>query len=337
MKCEYCENEHDGSYGTGRFCSEECKQAFVGLHDNPCRCKYCGKEFKNGRALGGHVICCPLNPNKKQIRDKVQKTREEKYNIENPLEKHILVCQVCGNDFELEIRRKQFESGDYRKTCSDRCAHKREHSEENRKLLSQRIKDIISKKGHCGVATKSELAKRIMYVCEECGNEFQSWDKRCDLIEGVFSHRFCSDECRKTHTRKILSKQAIKRCLNGEFGGKNNETYKKHKHGWYKGLYCGSSWELAFVLWKMHNGFVVKRSDKVLPYEYNGKTFNYYPDFEIDGIVYEVKGFEDFKAQAKHEAYPEIEYYNRERMKPIIEEVKKLFGKNFIELLEDHK
>lgn len=28
MKCENCGNEHDGSYGSGRFCSKECARGF---------------------------------------------------------------------------------------------------------------------------------------------------------------------------------------------------------------------------------------------------------------------------------------------------------------------
>lgn len=28
MKCEYCEKEHDGSYGSGRFCSPKCARTF---------------------------------------------------------------------------------------------------------------------------------------------------------------------------------------------------------------------------------------------------------------------------------------------------------------------
>lgn len=35
MKCENCGNEHDGSYGSGRFCSEHC------------RCSYIAKQVKN--------------------------------------------------------------------------------------------------------------------------------------------------------------------------------------------------------------------------------------------------------------------------------------------------
>ena len=30
MKCENCGNEHDGLYGSGRFCSEHCRRSFCG-------------------------------------------------------------------------------------------------------------------------------------------------------------------------------------------------------------------------------------------------------------------------------------------------------------------
>ena len=120
----------------------------------------------------------------------------------------------------------------------------------------------------------------------------------------MFSNRFCSEECLQQYKIKASQKSAKLRCERGEFGGNNGETYKKSKRGWYRGIYCGSSWELAFVLWKTYNGFNVQRSNKVLPYEYNGKTLNYYPDYEIDGITYEIKGFEDDKALVKHKAYP---------------------------------
>ena len=34
FKCENpgCPNEHDGSYGSGRFCSEHCRRVYIGKH-----------------------------------------------------------------------------------------------------------------------------------------------------------------------------------------------------------------------------------------------------------------------------------------------------------------
>jgi len=112
------------------------------------------------------------------------------------------------------------------------------------------------------------------YTCEECGKKFKIWNKKTyngiELIHGYYSHRFCSLNCSNTHRDRILSIYAKNRCDKGEFGGMNNETYKKHKHGWCRGLYCGSSWELAFVLYYTDLGKSVKRCSLKLPYVYLG-------------------------------------------------------------------
>lgn len=39
--CEYCGNHHDGSYGSGRFCSKSCRMRFIGSQSN-----------KNGKLTG---------------------------------------------------------------------------------------------------------------------------------------------------------------------------------------------------------------------------------------------------------------------------------------------
>ena len=34
MKCENCNREHDGSYGSGRFCSDHCRRVYSGKRVN---------------------------------------------------------------------------------------------------------------------------------------------------------------------------------------------------------------------------------------------------------------------------------------------------------------
>lgn len=151
------------------------------------------------------------------------------------------------------------------------------------------------------------------------------------------SKRFCSNECATEHMKSELSKITKARCERNEFGGKNNDTYKKHIRGWYKGIFCGSSWELAFVIFSLDKGKNIKRCDKKLPYTYNGQIYNYYPDFEIDDTIYEIKGFEDYKAKAKQQTYPEIKVMRRKEMTPILEYVKRQYGKDFSRLFETIK
>lgn len=60
MICENCGNEHDGSYGSGRFCSKECRGAYA----HSCErkhpkgaswiCDQCGEEFKSRALLYNH-------------------------------------------------------------------------------------------------------------------------------------------------------------------------------------------------------------------------------------------------------------------------------------------
>lgn len=52
-----------------------------------------------------------------------------------------------------------------------------------------------------------------------------------------------------------------------------------------------SSWEIIF--YKYHKYVLkddIQREPCKLPYYYNSKKYNYYPDFSIDGILYEIKG-----------------------------------------------
>ena len=56
-----------------------------------------------------------------------------------------------------------------------------------------------------------------------------------------------------------------------------------------------SSWELAFYIYYSYQGFTVTRPKTAIPYTYENKTHFYYPDFEIDGQLYEIKGDQFFK------------------------------------------
>lgn len=50
MKCENCNKEHDGSYGSGRFCCKECARSYSTRNDQKGtkdgKCIVCGKNIK---------------------------------------------------------------------------------------------------------------------------------------------------------------------------------------------------------------------------------------------------------------------------------------------------
>jgi ribosomal protein S16 len=107
MNCENCNNEHNGSYGSGRFCSIKCSKSF---------------STKNKRKEINLKVSSKLNGTKKDIEEKKQiskslinywKGKERKHSEEtkeklrqsakNRIKGEIVfkICKVCGNTEEI--------------------------------------------------------------------------------------------------------------------------------------------------------------------------------------------------------------------------------------------
>ena len=63
FKCENpeCDKEHDGSYGSGRFCCEKCRRHYASLKSAQTAIKngnkHCPENFKVSRAEYGRWKC----------------------------------------------------------------------------------------------------------------------------------------------------------------------------------------------------------------------------------------------------------------------------------------
>lgn len=74
------------------------------------------------------------------------------------------------------------------------------------------------------------------------------------------------------------------------------------KSGRYRGMKCQSTYELAFVIWAIDEGKSIKRCGLKIEYEFENRKRLFNPDFEIDGIVYEIKGYLNEIAKVKLQA-----------------------------------
>jgi hypothetical protein len=82
-----------------------------------------------------------------------------------------------------------------------------------------------------------------------------------------------------------------------------NTRGNRSKKGYYKGMYCGSSYELAYVIYNLDHNIPFAKCDRYYEYEHNGSKHLYFPDFElVDGTIIEIKGYHtdlvDIKAAA---------------------------------------
>ena len=86
MICENCGKEHNGSYGSGRFCSKECARAFSTKNTTgqlkEAKCIDCGKIIYIGKRASNKTCRCE-ECNKKHIDKQITKNNFKK-------------CSICG-------------------------------------------------------------------------------------------------------------------------------------------------------------------------------------------------------------------------------------------------
>jgi hypothetical protein len=129
--------------------------------------------------------------------------------------------------------------------------------------------------------------------------------------------------------------------MKGRVGGFREGSTKNYRSGWYKGFFCQSSWELAWLIYHLdHNEAVVK--PKPIPYfGEDGECHNYHPDFEIRKVLHEVKGYwqneVEVKVKAAREQGKDIIVWRRNDLKHMISYVKETYGVKKVEDLYESR
>lgn len=154
-----------------------------------------------------------------------------------------------------------------------------------------------------------------------------------------------------------------KQTLEEKYGNKNYNNREKFRETYierYGGLHVShnyryedqsfdSKWELAVWIWALDMHKHIKREPKALQYEFEGEIHNYYPDFEIEGTLVEVKGGHFFKedgtmvnpfntegsaqSEAKHQCGLRngVKFWSVEEVKPILMYVEKTYGEHYLQ------
>lgn len=110
------------------------------------------------------------------------------------------------------------------------------------------------------------------------------------------------------------------------------------KKGAYQGFWCDSSWELAWVLYHIHNTKILfTRNWKRYEYEFEGQKRLWVPDFRytVTGHFVEIKGYLTPQSAAKICQFKHsILVFGEIEMKPIIAWVKNRFGKDYLKMYD---
>ena len=317
------------------------------------KCKYCGKEFEKSYQLAAHVSMCKMNPKykenleKRKIKKSIEELKENRIKS-NPYKYQVkerkLICQNCGKEYILNLTDKQYNENKYSKFCSRSCANTRHHSEETKKKISNNVKAsekfqtnnleaMQHRKNNPIDITKYYFSIENIPkdICLMCGKEFMPNYVLTKLGYKIsIHHKYCSKECLnefKKQNRILINKKY-------RLGGFKESSVKNYKSGWYHGIHCDSSWELAFIIYNEEHNIKVERCKEVRSYILENKEYKYYPDFIINNEIYEIKGIKSKNSDAKQLYNPDIIFLFRKDMKKYLDYVIEKYGNNFIDLYD---
>lgn len=143
----------------------------------------------------------------------------------------------------------------------------------------------------------------------------------------------------KGHKCSEETKKKISANKNGKMGGYRKGS-GRGKKGLYKGYWCDSSWELAFVIYNLEHDISFKRNTQRFEYEFDRKKLHYIPDFIMeDGTYVEIKNYATEKTDAKHNQFPHNlnVIIGNKGIKPYLDYAIEKYGKDFIKLYEKEK
>lgn len=206
-------------------------------------------------------------------------------------------CLQCG---------KEIPEG--KKFCNSSCSAKYNNSRRVRKPWTQEQREKASKSSSEAAKVRLALKDYTKYRCSVCGKE----TTLKDIHKGTkLSYRYCSQEC------KDLAIQQWKSKLGGYRKGSG-----RGKRGEYKGIWCDSTWELAFLIYHLDHNIPIRRCTDIRTYTFEGKEYKYFPDFIVrDSEVVEIKGFVTPRWKSKEIQNPDIRVLYGKDIQPYLEYV----------------
>jgi len=209
------------------------------------------------------------------------------------------ICPTCSCIFKVSRHLKEKY---HKRFCSSSCSATFNNKD---RVVSEQQKQKVSK----------ALSKPVTpNKCIECSKEFLPTSKNR-------KKKTCSYNCLIQHRLKNMPKP------------KNPGGYRlgsgRSKHGYYKGIYCGSTYELCWVIYSLDNGIKFRRFPSFL----QRGNLKYYPDFllEDNKTIVETKGYESVESVDKKTKLAEsfgykVNVLRKKDLEPIFEYVTKKYN-----------
>lgn len=295
----------------------------------------CGKTFTTPNKFNGHKSNCKqhiinkhgsleaYNNRYRILGEKIKKAAQEKQKERSEQELAIWIteqhtCEKCG-----KVMTEKFGSGRF---CSRSCANRRPKSIEERTKIGN------------GVVKSEKFIQNNMNRRNDNEQNYLINPNHCIVCNDILSYELrykqtCSDDCYRQLRADIRFKTI-------EQIGLNHGNKAIYKYGFYQGVECDSGWELAFLLFHLHQKHNIVRNTAYFKYTFEGAEHRYYPDFIVDNTYYEIKGYKDDRFFEKVKQFPsdkKLVVIDSSTINEYIDYATKYFGEDFYSLYDADK
>ena len=133
------------------------------------------------------------------------------------------------------------------------------------------------------------------------------------------------------------TKQKLSIVMKEKYGKNPPKVAGRSKCGWYKGFYCRSSWELAYLIYHLEHNIKIESVSTGFKYVWEGYEHTYFPDFYLpDNDTYiEIKGYYSKQAIEKTKQFKgNLQLLRYNELKKYLDYTINKYGDNFISLYE---
>lgn len=230
-------------------------------------------------------------------------------------------CVRCGALFTEDWRKDRENSRrSLPRYCSRSCANSRARTNASRKKTSVAM---VNSKAVADARRKRQQAysKQRTATCPVCNNSFLKKHSK-----QVFCDRACYREAGK---RGLLWK------IQGRVSAPLSRAGGSGLKEWYRGFWCDSTWELAYIIYNLDHSIPVVRNREPFDYVFAGRTHRYYPDFIVNNRYVEIKGFMRDCDYAKLANFPgSLEIVDSKKIQKYIDYAAATYGRDFNALYE---
>lgn len=216
-----------------------------------------------------------------EIKEKLRRAHLKKYGVVHSSKSDVVKAKIAKTNLERYGYTAAAKNETVRKKLSKAMKAHFSNKERRKQIMEKREKTSIQRYGYSAAIKSIEARKRISNIMTA---HFSDPKRKKEILE----------KREKTNLKRYGTKAAI----SSPYIKNKNLNAKLAKYGTlaisnsykFDDYKFDSSWELAFYCYNLYLDKPIKKCTKFFDYKYNGIPHKYFPDFEIDGRIFEIKG-----------------------------------------------